>query len=123
MIGKNSGYNARCHFWPKSNRRGPVGVRRKRRYRNSKIVGFDRANRIVYMRICFGTLCFSSRLNNSAADEEAPQVLMNDGSATGNHVAKMATMDELQVGYVVCKHLFVKNTNCFIGALCIVFFN
>lgn len=57
------------------------------------------------MRVCFGTLCFSSRLNNSAADEEAPQVLMNDGSATGNHVVKMATIDELQVGFVFINNL------------------
>lgn len=67
------------------------------------------------MRYCFGTLCFSSRLNKSAADEEAPQVLMNDGSATGNHVVKMATIEDLQVGLI-----FINNRN-FVGV--IVFLN
>lgn len=49
------------------------------------------------MRVCFGTLCFSSRLN--AADEEAPQVLSTprpSDTAIQNHVSKMANIDELQ---------------------------
>ncbi|KAJ8940261.1 hypothetical protein NQ318_011945 [Aromia moschata] len=53
------------------------------------------------MRVCFGTLCFSSRLN--AADEEAPQVLgiarPSDTAHRQNHVSsKMASIEELQVG-------------------------
>ncbi|KAJ8941568.1 hypothetical protein NQ314_010342 [Rhamnusium bicolor] len=50
------------------------------------------------MRVCFGTLCFSSRLN--AADEEAPQVLgsarPSDTIHRQNHVSKMASIEELQ---------------------------
>ncbi|CAG9812762.1 unnamed protein product [Phaedon cochleariae] len=51
------------------------------------------------MRVCFGTLCFSSRLNrNSAADEEAVhrpppvQSSVNGGCA----INKMADLEELQ---------------------------
>ncbi|XP_074032027.1 cGMP-dependent protein kinase, isozyme 2 forms cD4/T1/T3A/T3B isoform X3 [Leptinotarsa decemlineata] len=52
------------------------------------------------MRVCFGTLCFSSRLNNSAADEEAPQVQGTVPHAlivtADNHVSKMDHLEELQ---------------------------
>nr|ABI97017.1 foraging [Diabrotica virgifera virgifera] len=47
------------------------------------------------MRVCFGSLCFSSRLNNSAVDEEAAHHTVTSNG--GSHViSKMATIGELQ---------------------------
>lgn len=57
------------------------------------------------MRVCFGSLCFSSRLNNSAVDEEAaqvspqshtPTVTANGNGAINHNGIGMANIVELQ---------------------------
>lgn len=63
------------------------------------------------MRVCFGTLCFSSRLNNSAVDEEAPQVITTENGTNHMQEKMETTIQELQVGVDVCRYFHLSDVN------------